>query len=235
MADADRQGGNRPSSSAVVSIAAIRHGLKIRRRAMSSVLSHSLICGTRGRCRRLSSQFVVRGLARSVCDRRSVSPLFSRLRQTIVHSRLQSLALTLGLVFGLPRLLSLNPSRFRMASSWRSLCSWVTTRCCAWRNSCTSSLCAGLGCVGVALSLSTVLAASRTAAASRGARSGVATSPSALLDRRRQLQLEGAIEFAEPRIAVTASIGCDIFVPDDQQGDVLALQIQMNAGQSGSQ
>jgi hypothetical protein len=39
----------------------------------------------------------------------------------------------------------------------------------------------------------------------------------------RQLRFKGAIELAEPGIAVTAWIGCDIFVPDDQQGDVLAL------------
>ena len=46
--------------------------------------------------------------------------------------------------------------------------------------------------------------------------------------RRRQLRFKAAIEFAKPRIAVTAGIGGDIFVPDDHQGDVLALQLPMD-------
>jgi hypothetical protein len=46
--------------------------------------------------------------------------------------------------------------------------------------------------------------------------------------RRRQLRLEGSIEFAKPRIAVAAWVLRDIFVPDDQQGDVLALQLPMD-------
>ena len=45
-----------------------------------------------------------------------------------------------------------------------------------------------------------------------------------LSHRRRQFRVKGAVEFAEPRIAVTARIFSDIFVPDDQQGDVLAFQ-----------
>ena len=45
MADADREAGNRPNSSAVMSIATIRQGLKIRRHVQC--LSHSLLCGTR--------------------------------------------------------------------------------------------------------------------------------------------------------------------------------------------
>ena len=46
--------------------------------------------------------------------------------------------------------------------------------------------------------------------------------------RRRQLRFKAAIELAKPRIAVTAGIGGDIFVPDDQQRDVLALQLPMD-------
>ena len=46
--------------------------------------------------------------------------------------------------------------------------------------------------------------------------------------RRRQLRFKAAIELAKPRIAVTARIGGDIFIPDDHQGDVLALQLPMN-------
>jgi hypothetical protein len=46
--------------------------------------------------------------------------------------------------------------------------------------------------------------------------------------RHRQPGFEGAIEFAKPRIAVTAWVLGDIFVPDDQQRDVLALQLPMN-------
>ena len=46
--------------------------------------------------------------------------------------------------------------------------------------------------------------------------------------RHGQLRFEGAIKLAEPRIAVTAWIRGDIFVPDDQQGDVLALQLAMD-------
>src|SRR6185369_17566824 len=46
--------------------------------------------------------------------------------------------------------------------------------------------------------------------------------------RRRQLRFKAAIELAKPRIAVTAGIGGDIFIPDDHQGDVLALQLPMN-------
>ena len=49
-----------------------------------------------------------------------------------------------------------------------------------------------------------------------------------LSHRDRQPEFKGAIEFAKPRIAVTAWIDGDIFVPDDQQGDVLALQLLMN-------
>ena len=46
--------------------------------------------------------------------------------------------------------------------------------------------------------------------------------------RRRQLRFKAAIEFAKPRIAVTAGVGRDVFVPDDQQCDVLALQLPMD-------
>ena len=46
--------------------------------------------------------------------------------------------------------------------------------------------------------------------------------------RRRQLRFKAAIEFAKPRIAVAARVGRDIFVPDDQQSDVLALQLPMD-------
>src|SRR3984957_20733099 len=49
-----------------------------------------------------------------------------------------------------------------------------------------------------------------------------------LAHRRRQFRLEGSVEFAEPRIAVAARVLSDIFVPDDQQGDVLALHLPMN-------
>ena len=48
--------------------------------------------------------------------------------------------------------------------------------------------------------------------------------------RRRQLRFKAAIEFAKPRIAVAARVGRDIFVPDDQQSDVLALQLSMDRG-----
>ena len=46
--------------------------------------------------------------------------------------------------------------------------------------------------------------------------------------RHGQLRFKGAIQLAEPRIAVTAWVLGDIFVPDDQQGDVLALQLAMD-------
>ena len=46
--------------------------------------------------------------------------------------------------------------------------------------------------------------------------------------RRRQRRFKAAIELAKPRITVTAGIGRDIFIPDDHQGDVLALQLPMN-------
>ena len=52
-------------------------------------------------------------------------------------------------------------------------------------------------------------------------------SPVCLPHRRRQLLLEPAIEFAKPGVAVTAGLGCDIFVPDDLQRDVLAFQLAM--------
>ena len=47
--------------------------------------------------------------------------------------------------------------------------------------------------------------------------------------RHRQRLFEGAIELAKPRIAVAARIGGDIFVPQNRQGDVLALQLAMHA------
>jgi hypothetical protein len=46
--------------------------------------------------------------------------------------------------------------------------------------------------------------------------------------RRRQLRFKAAIEFAKARVAVTAGIGRDIFVPDDQQRDMLAFQLTMH-------
>src|SRR5271157_423427 len=51
-----------------------------------------------------------------------------------------------------------------------------------------------------------------------------------LAHRHRQRLLEGAIELAEPRVAVAVRVGGDIFVPQDQQGDVLALQLAMHGG-----
>ena len=36
------------------------------------------------------------------------------------------------------------------------------------------------------------------------------------------------------RVAVAARVGRDVFVPQDQQGDVLALQLAVHAGPSGS-
>jgi hypothetical protein len=51
-----------------------------------------------------------------------------------------------------------------------------------------------------------------------------------LAHRHRQRLLEGSIELAEPRVAVAARIGGAIFVPQDQQGDVLALQFAMYGG-----
>jgi hypothetical protein len=41
----------------------------------------------------------------------------------------------------------------------------------------------------------------------------------------RELRFKGAIELAEPRIAVTAWILSDVFIPEDQQGDMLALEL----------
>ena len=51
-----------------------------------------------------------------------------------------------------------------------------------------------------------------------------------LAHRHRQRLLEGSIELAEPRVAVAARVRGDVFVPQDQQGDVLALQFAMHAG-----
>ena len=48
--------------------------------------------------------------------------------------------------------------------------------------------------------------------------------------RHRHRLLEGSIELAEPRVAVAARVRDDVFVPEDQQGDVLALQFAMHAG-----
>ena len=47
--------------------------------------------------------------------------------------------------------------------------------------------------------------------------------------RHRQRLFEGAIQLAKPRVAVAARIGGDVFVPQDHQGDVLALQLAMHA------
>src|ERR1700759_1260664 len=38
------------------------------------------------------------------------------------------------------------------------------------------------------------------------------------------------VQLAEPRVAVAAGVGGDIFVPQDQEGDVLALEFAMHAG-----
>ena len=51
-----------------------------------------------------------------------------------------------------------------------------------------------------------------------------------LAHRHRQRLLEGSIKLAEPRVAVAARVCGDVFVPEDQQGDVLALQFAMHAG-----
>jgi predicted ATPase len=51
--------------------------------------------------------------------------------------------------------------------------------------------------------------------------------------RHRHRLLGGSIEFAEPRVAVAARVRGDVFVPEDQQGDVLAPQFAMHAGPSG--
>ena len=48
--------------------------------------------------------------------------------------------------------------------------------------------------------------------------------------RHRHRLLEGSIELAEPRVAVAARVRDDVFVPEDQQRDVLALQFAMHAG-----
>ena len=45
----------------------------------------------------------------------------------------------------------------------------------------------------------------------------------------RQRLLEGSIELAKPGVAVAARVRGDVFVPEDQQGDVLALQFAMHA------
>jgi hypothetical protein len=47
-----------------------------------------------------------------------------------------------------------------------------------------------------------------------------------LAHRHRQRLLEGQIELAEPRVAVAAGIGGDIFVPQDQERDVLAASVR---------
>src|SRR6476660_5601665 len=51
-----------------------------------------------------------------------------------------------------------------------------------------------------------------------------------LAHRHRQRLLEGSIKLAEPRVAVAARVRGDVFVPEDQQGDVLALQFATHAG-----
>jgi hypothetical protein len=51
-----------------------------------------------------------------------------------------------------------------------------------------------------------------------------------LAHRHRQRLLEGSIKLAEPRVAVAPGIRGDVLVPEDQQGDVLALQLAMHAG-----
>jgi hypothetical protein len=51
-----------------------------------------------------------------------------------------------------------------------------------------------------------------------------------LAHRHRQRLLEGSIKLAEPRAAVAAWVRGDVFVPQDQQGDVLALQFAMHVG-----
>ena len=48
--------------------------------------------------------------------------------------------------------------------------------------------------------------------------------------RHRHRLLEGSIKFAESRVAVAAGVRGNIFVPQDQQGDVLALQFAMHRG-----
>ena len=46
----------------------------------------------------------------------------------------------------------------------------------------------------------------------------------------RQRLFEGSVQLAEPRVAIAARVRGDVFVPQDQQGDVLALQFAMHAG-----
>ena len=46
--------------------------------------------------------------------------------------------------------------------------------------------------------------------------------------RQRQRLLERPIELAKADVAVPARMGGDVFVPDDLQRDVLALQLAMN-------
>ena len=48
--------------------------------------------------------------------------------------------------------------------------------------------------------------------------------------RHRQRLLEGPVQLAEPRVAVAAGAGGDVFVPQDQKGDMLALQFAMHVG-----
>ena len=55
-----------------------------------------------------------------------------------------------------------------------------------------------------------------------------------LAHRHRQRSLEGPVQLAEPRVAVAAGVGGDIFVPQDQEGDVLALESRCTPAQSGS-
>src|SRR5277367_6029650 len=57
-----------------------------------------------------------------------------------------------------------------------------------------------------------------------------ATKICAMRHRHRQRLLEGSTKLAEPRVAVAARVRGDVFVPKDQQGDVLALQFAMHVG-----
>src|SRR5258705_3296590 len=117
----------------------------------------------------------------------------------------------------------------------------ITSRARIWASIQSGSACVQLACAKVKLdapSTATKICALRISPVSRSMMTGtpiagvIDEQPLAgrvrLPHRRRQLRFKAAIELAKPRIAVTAGIGGDIFIPDDHQGDVLALQLPMN-------
>ena len=50
-----------------------------------------------------------------------------------------------------------------------------------------------------------------------------------LAHRNRELALPASVQLAEARVAVALGIALDVFVPEDRQRDVLALELAMDA------